>query len=609
MEHAADALTTKTGTRGRAAFLTLAVPFVGGLLLAAWASARAQLLLLAPMEQVGVALLWATGGALLAAPAAVLVACLAGPDAGRWRRTALPLVMGLAVFVVALEVGHGAPRDPWAGWGVEGESRVADASTRVGSAPPPDGPSAVERAAAEGRRLPDLVLISVDTLRADHLELYGYGRETAPALTRWAAGGTVFERALATAPATQRSMASVLTGLLPPVFDRQHDLGEGRDPYLPAGVESLAERLAAAGYATGGFVSNAYLRRAEGFAQGFATWDETSGMFSASEAHRGRSADDILGPARAWRADVEGPAFLWVHLMDPHHPYEPREPAAWEPVHTPDWTARDGEWRGLGVGGVTERLLSFGRDRLPDAELVRWLQDRYDAEIAQVDRALAALLDELGDDALVAFVADHGEAFGEHGRWLHGHALHEELLRVPLVLRGPGVPAGQRVEAQVSLVDLAPTLLELLGLDAPAQDFDGTDLGPWLGGQRRSDRPALAVRGTKTLALCTPVDKLIVPFRPVDAGAVSGWGGLWLPRAAATALGTSRRDEVGLWALDGPLGERRRDDMARMDALANQLERLRELNLSRAFAADPAARDGQPDAEAEATLRALGYTR
>ncbi len=283
-----------------------------------------------------------------------------------------------------------------------------------------------------GRRPESILLITIDTCRADRIGAYGAGRAATPTMDRLAEDGAVFLQATAPAPVTLPSHASVITGLYP---DRHgvRDNGAGR---LPDEAVTLAEILADEGWRTAAFLAAVPLDAVFGTDQGFDLYDDdfVEGDLGAEVITRldsdQRVASEVLEPALPWIRDAARsgePWFAWVHFFDPHAPYAP--PA--------DVTARH--------PGLSP----------------------YDAEIAAVDRAIAQLLAELEDETLVAVVADHGESLGDHGENTHGFFLYESVMRVPWILRGPGVPAGERVEDPVSIVAVMPTLLDAAGLPAP----------------------------------------------------------------------------------------------------------------------------------------------
>ena len=301
---------------------------------------------------------------------------------------------------------------------------VAAACATGPSTPPPAPPS-------------NLLLITLDTVRADRLGAYGAAGAATPALDGMARAGVRFEQAIAAAPLTLPSHATILTGLPPTRHGLRHN-GAGR---LADPIDTLAERLRAAGYDTAAFVGAFVLDRRFGLDQGFALYDdEIPRGATAPHLEAERPASAVVERALGWLAEREGrPFFAWVHLYDPHAPYAPPEPF---------------------------------RSRFP--------AQPYEGEIAAVDAQVGRLLAEIesrgwSDRTLVAVAGDHGESLGEHGEATHGLLLYEATLRVPLLLRGAGLPAGGVVRAPVGLTDLGPTLAGLLGRDmAPPQG--GRDL-------------------------------------------------------------------------------------------------------------------------------------
>lgn len=272
---------------------------------------------------------------------------------------------------------------------------------------------------------PDVVLITIDTLRADHVGGYGARDVATPTLDALIAGGLRFDHAYATAPLTLPSHASMLTGLYPPRHGVRHN-GVFR---LGQEAETLAEAFQRAGFETGAVVGSFVLSAQFGLHQGFDHYDDQFGeKRSAGSGFQERTATQVTDQALAWLATVERPFFLWVHYYDPHADYQPPEP----------WAER-----------FAGRL--------------------YDGEIAYVDSQVARLLEALEargrfDRTVVAVTSDHGEALGEHGESTHGYFLYDSVLHVPLILRGPGVPAGETRAELVSNAALAPTLAQLAGL-------------------------------------------------------------------------------------------------------------------------------------------------
>jgi arylsulfatase A-like enzyme len=320
-----------------------------------------------------------------------------------------------------------------------------------------------------GGRSPDVIVILADTLRADRLGPYGGPAGLTPFLDALAASGTVFTNAYSTTSWTNPAIASLFTSRYP----SQHHVVRF-DSRLPADEVTLAERLASERYRRVGFLGNFRLMAELGFAQGFDAWfprmirDKVRARHLTQEAIR--FYDQQLAP-RPWSRWTRRPLLLYLHLMDPHAPYDP-PPAARE-AHVPVAPA------GVSGAEANAKLLAQRWGELSDDE-VAYLAALYDAEIASMDAQLARLFRRLGrrgllDNAIVVVTADHGEEFREHGWLTHGTALYQESVRVPIILTGPGVPAGRVVADDVSIVDIAPTLLELVGA-APEPRFEGRSL-------------------------------------------------------------------------------------------------------------------------------------
>jgi arylsulfatase len=331
-------------------------------------------------------------------------------------------------------------------------------------------------AAADAAPARRVFLITCDTLRADCLGLYGDPRGASPRLDALGERGAVFEEAYATAPMTQPSVSSLMTGRLP-----EHiGVARGNLRLLPPEVETLAERLAAEGVATAAVVSNSVLRREEGspdedhgVAQGFGHYDDRMEEQEANREAFERRAAGTTDAAIAWleAADLERSLFLWVHYQDPHGPYTPPPELSREFATDPGGEAPlAAGTTNLGAGQIPSYQL-LGAERRPSV-----YRDRYFAEIRHFDAELGRFLDWLGARGLLAssyvlFTADHGESLGEHDYWFcHGENVHREVVRVPLVVCAPEGARGPRgrVEAVVSLVDVFPTVLEVFGLEPGA---------------------------------------------------------------------------------------------------------------------------------------------
>ena len=302
----------------------------------------------------------------------------------------------------------------------------------------------------------NVLLYVVDTLRADRLGAYGYGRPTTPHLDALARRGVLFEHAYAAGPSTLPSISALFSSRLP------SELGGRLDPSGPAAT-TLAEAFRAAGYRTAAFQANFLLRESFGYARGFDAYQRLEGGGRNGVEHA--SADVLHDRAIAWlRQPDERPFFVYVQSLDVHNPYAPPAPFR-EMFVSP-------ESRPLGIDSGRFGELGDSQRAALDQALRDLSPDRYDGAVAYADHEigrLLAALRELGLErsTLVVVTADHGESLGEGGRMLHGSSLHEELVRVPLIVALPGATRARRVDEIVSLVDLGPTLLELAGVARP----------------------------------------------------------------------------------------------------------------------------------------------
>ncbi len=320
---------------------------------------------------------------------------------------------------------------------------------------------------------PDIVLVVVDTLRADHLGVYGYPRPTSPAIDAFASQATVFENATSAAPWTLPSVMSIMTGRLPSSHRVEND-----GLRLAREIPTLAEVLAAGGYDTAGFVSHIYVDRPFGFERGFAAFEDfgLSRPGYRPEANLEPTADRVTDAALAWIARRGSrPFFLFVHYFDPHWPYAP--PAATRDLFPNSYA---GPW------DATYDSISKFQDPerpLPDGYR-QFLIDRYDGEIRFVDEQWRRLLEGLrrsgrAGRTWVVLTGDHGEEFKEHGSMGHGRQLYQEAIRVPLIVgrAAPGAASGgSRTNAPVSSIDLFPTLTQIAGL-AGTPGVQGRSLG------------------------------------------------------------------------------------------------------------------------------------
>ncbi|MCZ6783310.1 MAG: sulfatase [Proteobacteria bacterium] len=338
---------------------------------------------------------------------------------------------------------------------------------------------------------PNVVVYLIDTLRRDHLGCYGYDRNTSPRIDAFARDAFLFENAEAQSPWTRPSVASLFTGLWPQVH------GVVREPdALSDDAVTLAETFRGLGYRTAAITANGMANHLFGFAQGFDYF---------KYVHMVRPPDPLATSAEvnaavfSWLADhaQDQPFFLYIHTIDPHGPYEPPEP----------YRARFAVGDDPEVGTPPFMVdLNAGKLR-PDAETVEALRALYDAEIAFNDASFGQLLDELSrrslyDQSLIVLLSDHGEEFHEHGGWTHGKTLYAELLEIPLLLKLPngGEAVGReaersrggaaeqgprRISAMARQVDVAPTILDVIGAELPA-GVQGRSLLPLMQGDGRA---------------------------------------------------------------------------------------------------------------------------
>ena len=316
-------------------------------------------------------------------------------------------------------------------------------------------------------RPPNVLLVTVDTLRADHLEPYGYSRPISPEIDDLAAAGVLFTDAITTAPTTAPALASVLTG-------RHIDTHGVRDNHsaLPDGLHTLGEAFAAAGYDTAGFYGNGAVR--DGFGQGLGRFEP----FGSNWFFRDAAGTD---KAIAWLRSAHEPWFLWIHYMDPHGPYRSSPPERSANLRYPETPEL---LRELPFGPGNYAIDAIPKyQRLGDQTRVVDYLRRYDGEILGTDAEIGRLRTEIEGSGqrgrtLVVFTADHGESLGEDGYFFqHGHLLGEGSVRVPLILSHPRLPQGLRVDAGASLLDVFPTLASLVGVELP-EGSEGRDLGP-----------------------------------------------------------------------------------------------------------------------------------
>jgi arylsulfatase A-like enzyme len=306
--------------------------------------------------------------------------------------------------------------------------------------------------------------VSVDTLRPDHLGCYGYPRPTSPAADALAREGTLFEDVTSPSPWTLPAHASLLTGLYP----SRHGL-KAHDRHLPTRLSTLASILGKRGFLTAAVVNSHNLSPRFGLDRGFQEF-----LYVEEDVRRREPTRRIVDQALEWLGrHRDRRMFLFVHTYDVHSDY------ASLPEHEREFVA---PYRGP-ADGTTEQLIAHreGRQKLSVGDAPH-LIDLYDAGIRQWDDELGRLTAFLRtqgmlDETLLVLTSDHGEEFLERGGVLHGRTQYQEVVRVPLILRGAGVPAGGRVEAPVSLLDVPATILARLGEPVP-DGWDGSDLTP-----------------------------------------------------------------------------------------------------------------------------------
>ncbi|MDP6528737.1 MAG: sulfatase [Gemmatimonadota bacterium] len=474
---------------------------------------------------------------------------------------------------------------------------------------------------------PDVVLVLVDTLRRDHLSAEGYARTTSPSLDALAAEGARFPRFTSPSCYTKPAVASLLTSRYP----SGHRVGHLRS-VLPERLPTLVEAFRDAGYRTAMFCSNPIISAEFGFSQGAEVFHALEKEFTSKTrlgyalfrlAEGGRnlpgvrlwsglllgmekrvlrgpgaeatslSAPDVTEAFLDWRRSLSGaPSFAYLHYMEPHAPYRVPEGEA------PDF-AGDGPAPVAEHPSTVGLFLPFSRAQSVPDETREGMILAYDAEIAYLDRVLGGLFDTLrthpasGRGTLLAVTSDHGEEFHEHGGWGHGQSLYEELLAVPLVLAGPGVPEGVVVDQAAGLLDVGPTLLDLAGLETPA------------GMSGRSLRSVLEAASSGNVPEPSSEDEV---FAEILYGknyrARSLRRGEW--KVIVSRL--DDREEVRLYHLMTDPGELR-------DLAGEQPDRLAELRDRLRARVDLAREGGAPEASAqfdpvtEERLRALGYLK
>lgn len=402
------------------------------------------------------------------------------------------------------------------------------------------------RRSSDGDAIRNVVLISIDTCRADRLSCYGFGKKTTPNIDAVASEGVLFESALTPVPLTTPAHSSMLTGTYPPTHGVRLNNGER----LAESNVTLAEMLRDAGYQTGGFVGSFPLEARFALNQGFDTYDCRFTKLNDKSVLLGeRTAEEVSRPAVAWLdKHASKPFFLFLHYYDAHHPYEP--PPAYASVCP---------------------------------------EDPYAAEIAYVDSWIGHVLERLRqldayENTLIIITGDHGESLGEHGEATHGVFVYQSTLRVPLVVRAPGMRRGQEVDGHASLVDIVPTVLDLLGLK-PSARIQGRTLRSGLAGDPVSDkRPPI---------YCESLDAATFGCSPLNGLVEGHWKYIRAPRQELYDLAGDPGERINVLEKEPEVAGQLRN---RLEAMLQQME-------AEAAKPGPTPRD----AEAVKQLATLGY--
>ncbi|MFT4538216.1 MAG: arylsulfatase A-like enzyme/4-amino-4-deoxy-L-arabinose transferase-like glycosyltransferase [Planctomycetota bacterium] len=326
----------------------------------------------------------------------------------------------------------------------------------------------------------NVLLISIDSLRADHLGCYGYSRDTSPSIDALAAEGTVFLNTIAQAPWTLPSHASLLTSLYP----RAHNATDGKRRMVRK-VTTMARALRGEGYDTRAIVSGPFMQKKFGLDRGFDVYDDSNAGGGHQESYGAITSPDINEKAVQALAAVQEPFFMFLHYWDVHYDYLP--PAPFDTKFDPDYTGSIHSDDFIRNPSVTDEMSER------DLEHVIAL---YDGEIGWVDQHIGALIAELKkrelfENTLIVLTSGNGDEFFEHGEKGHDHSLYDELLKVPLVMRVPGLESAGVKPARVQSIDIMPTIMELVGVSIPSS-VHGHSLVPLLVGGAWEERPAFS---------------------------------------------------------------------------------------------------------------------
>lgn len=369
-------------------------------------------------------------------------------------------------------------------------------------------------------RKPNVVLITIDTLRPDRVGCYGYGRAQTPNIDRVASEGVLFSNAVSHVPLTRPSHTSIFTGLFP----YQHGVHDNIAPPLPVKFPTLAEILKRNGYQTAAFVAAFVVNSQSGLNRGFDVYEDEFNPkkqptdFALNLEKRG---GEVYQEFADWMGHRNTkPYFAWIHLYDPHFPYAPPPPYSTTFADRP-----------------------------------------YDGEVAYADAIVGKILKLLDNNTLLVIASDHGESLGDHGESAHSYFIYDSTVRVPLLFRWPGMlPPGGKVPGQTRLIDLFPTILDLLSLPAP-QDISGITLKPWLLDNKRA-APAL-------VSYCETYTPLLhFGWSSLIGARTTGWKYIEAPRSELYDLAKDPGERVNVLAKDSAEAKNLRNWLSKSGALA-----------------------------------------